>query len=210
MLKKAKNSREKIIRITMLGLLTAFIILFGLTPLGYIKVGVLEITFLSVFVAVGAITLGPAAGTFLGFMFGLTSLYQALFMNPFGQFLLNLNAFYAVIVFVVTRTLMGFLVGLIASAVKHFSKDTARELIGYGTVSVSAALINSILFLGAIALLFGGNADVLAGFGQTSVWGLLALVVGTNAVAELIFALIVGTAVTKVVCHLLPKLARER
>lgn len=194
----------------MLGLLTAFIILFGLTPLGYIKLGVLEITFLSVFVAVGAITLGPSAGTFLGLMFGLTSLYQAIFMNPFGQFLLNLNAFYAVIVFVLTRTLMGFLVGLIASAVKRFSKSTAGELIGYGAVSVSAALINSILFLGSMALLFGGNADVLAGFGQTSVWGLLALVFGTNAIAELVFALIIGTAVTKVVCHLLPRLVRER
>lgn len=210
MLKNQKSAREKIIRITMLGLLTAFILIFGLTPIGYIKISILEITFLSVPVALGAILLGVRAGTFLGLVFGLTSLYQALFMNPFGQLLLNINAFYAVITFVLTRTLMGFTVGLIALAVKRFNKDTPRELLGYGIVTASASLINSIFFLGAIALLYGSNPEVLAGFGQTTVWGLLALVVGTNAIAELVFAVVVGTAVAKVVCYVYPKLARER
>ena len=208
MLRKETNGRERITKITLLGLLTALILIFGLTPIGYIKIGILEITFLSIPVAVGAIALGAGAGTFLGFVFGITSLFQALFMNPFGQLLLNINAVYAVITFVVTRVLMGFFVGLIALAVKRFNKDAPREILGYGIVTASAALINSILFLGAIALFFGTNAEVLAGFGQTTVWGVLALVVGTNAIAELVFAIVVGTAVAKAVCHILPKLSR--
>ena len=208
MIRKAKSGRERIIRITLLGLFTALILIFGLTPIGYIKIGILEITFLIVPVAMGAIMLGAGAGAFLGLVFGLTSLFQAIFANPIGQLMLNVNAVYAVITFVVTRTLMGFLVGLIALAVKRFNKDTPREILGYGIVTASASLVNSILFLGAIALFFGTNAEVLAGFGQTSVWGVLALIVGTNAIAELVFAIVVGTAVAKAACHVLKKISR--
>ena len=47
------------------------------TPLGYIKLPGLTITFLTIPVAVGAIILGPVGGLICGLTFGLTSLYQA-------------------------------------------------------------------------------------------------------------------------------------
>ncbi len=56
-----------------LALLTAVILLLAFTPLGYIRTAGLEITLIVVPVAVGAVTLGPAAGAVLGGVFGITS-----------------------------------------------------------------------------------------------------------------------------------------
>ena len=61
-----------------LAMMIAIIVVMSLTPLGYIKLPGLTITFLTVPVAVGAILLGPIGGIVCGATFGLTSLYQAI------------------------------------------------------------------------------------------------------------------------------------
>ena len=60
-----------------LAAMIAIIIIMAFTPLGYIKLPGLTITFLTIPVAVGAIILGPVGGLICGLTFGLTSLYQA-------------------------------------------------------------------------------------------------------------------------------------
>ena len=49
-----------------MALLVAIILIMAFTPLGYIKTAGIEITLIVVPVAVGAVTLGPAAGAILG------------------------------------------------------------------------------------------------------------------------------------------------
>ena len=48
-----------------MALLVAIILIMAFTPIGYIRTAGLEITLIVVPVAVGAVTLGPAAGTIL-------------------------------------------------------------------------------------------------------------------------------------------------
>lgn len=60
-----------------MALLVAIILIMAFTPLGYIKTAGIEITLIVVPVAVGAVTLGPAAGAILGGVFGLASFCAA-------------------------------------------------------------------------------------------------------------------------------------
>ena len=59
-------SRQKLVRLVLTALLTALIIVMAFTPLGYLKSGAIEITFIPVPIVIGAVLLGPAGGAFLG------------------------------------------------------------------------------------------------------------------------------------------------
>ena len=96
-----------------MALLVAIILIMAFTPIGYIRTAGLEITLIVVPVAVGAVTLGPAAGAILGGVFGITSFIQCFGMSPFGAALLGINGFLTFLVCVPTRILMGWLTGLI-------------------------------------------------------------------------------------------------
>ena len=61
----ASVSRSKIVTMAETALLTAIVILMAFTPLGYLRIGITQITFIVVPVAVGAVLLGPKAGAFL-------------------------------------------------------------------------------------------------------------------------------------------------
>lgn len=103
----AKN-RAKTLWMAQTAILSAIIILMSFTPLGYLKVGVIEITFIMIPVAVGAILMGPATGAFLGGVFGITSFMQAVFgLSPFGVALLQINPFYLFTLAMVPRILDG-------------------------------------------------------------------------------------------------------
>ena len=64
-----------------MALLVAIILIMAFTPLGYIKTAGIEITLIVVPVAVGAVTLGPAAGAILGGVFGLASFLRCFGLN---------------------------------------------------------------------------------------------------------------------------------
>ena len=63
-------------KMVRLAILIAILLLMAFTPLGYIRFGGLEITFLTVPVIIGAIILGPVEGAILGGVFGLTSFFH--------------------------------------------------------------------------------------------------------------------------------------
>ena len=65
-------------RVTLLGLLTAILLVLSMTPLGYLNIGPLAISFNMIPVAVGAAALGPVGGAVLGAVFGMTSFLQCL------------------------------------------------------------------------------------------------------------------------------------
>ena len=74
-------------------ILAAILILMAFTPLGYLKVGTISITFLTLPVVIGAILLGPLSGAILGGVFGLTSFAQCFGMDVFGTTLMGINPF---------------------------------------------------------------------------------------------------------------------
>ena len=73
-----KNSKEKIKRLVLLALFSAILMVMSYTPLGYLNIGPLAITFNVIPVALAAATLGPSGGAFVGAVFGITSFLQCI------------------------------------------------------------------------------------------------------------------------------------
>ena len=61
----AVKNKEKIYKLTLTAVLTALIFVMAFTPLGYLKIGTVSITFLMIPVVIGAIVGGPSVGTVL-------------------------------------------------------------------------------------------------------------------------------------------------
>ena len=190
--------RSFLLKLIILSLFTAIIILFALTPIGYLKVGIVSITFIPVVIILGAILLGPASSAFLGFVFGATSFFQCLFgLDPFGVALFNISPSLTLILCFLPRTLMGFLSGYLFRAL---NKSKLNSNISTYLTAASAPLFNSVLFI-TLLLLFFGNSSYIQSFVETA--GTKSMVIfafvffGINVVSELIICSIIGFIVSK-------------
>ncbi len=182
-------------RTTLLGLLTAILMVFGMTPLGYLNIGPLAISFNMIPVAIGAAALGPVGGAILGAVFGMTSFLQCLGIggsSAMGVILLQINPFFAFIQRFVPRVMAGFLVGVIYQVARKFLRaGVAGSIAGF-----CAAVLNTVLFMGALILLFGNTqylTDLIAG---RNVIVFVCTFVGVNAVAEALATTVVTGALT--------------
>jgi len=197
------KATEKTRRLTQLALLVAIMLVLAFTPLGYLKLGpALEITFMTIPVAVGAILLGPASGAFLGGVFGLTSFIQCFGMSQFGATLLGIDAVRTFLVCMVSRVLMGWLCGLIFKALHKLDKT---RFLSYAAASLSAAVLNTVFFMGLLMLLFGQTDFILNMRGGMNLIAFLAAFVGINGLVEAIVAFALGTAISKAVSVVLAR-----
>lgn len=73
-----KNNRFTTAQLTLLGLMAAILLLMAYTPLGYLNIGPLAISFNVIPVAISAVVLGPVGGAVAGAIFGLTSFLQCI------------------------------------------------------------------------------------------------------------------------------------
>ena len=73
-----KTKKFNTSQLTILGLMSGILFLMAYTPLGYLNVGPLAVTFNVIPVAICAIVLGPTGGAVAGAVFGLTSYMQAM------------------------------------------------------------------------------------------------------------------------------------
>lgn len=194
---KSKNT-ARILRLTQLSVLIALLIIFGFTSIGYIKIGVIEITLNIIPVAVGAIVLGPSAGAICGAVFGLTSFWQAISgMSGFGEMLVNVSPVLTFILCFVPRILEGLLTGFIF---KGLSKVCKSNSIPCAVSGLSCPLLNTLMFVGSFILLFG-QTDVFSSlYGQsaaTNIISFFAWFVGLNGLVEAIAGFIISSAVSK-------------
>ena len=73
-----KNNKFTTAQLTLLGLMIAILLVMSYTPLGYLNIGPLAISFNVIPVAISAIVLGPVGGAVAGGVFGLTSFLQCI------------------------------------------------------------------------------------------------------------------------------------
>lgn len=188
------SKKSNVKTLVQLALLTAIELVMAFTPLGYLKIGPVSITFMAIPVAVGAIVLGPLSGAFLGLVFGLTSFSQCFGADQFGTTLLGINAFSTAFMCLVPRILMGLFAGLIFGGLK---KTTLGETGGALISSLACSVANTVLFVGSLIVLFG-NTEYIKGFGDSVIAVIMALV-SVNTVIEAIACTIIGGAVSKAV-----------
>ena len=182
-----------------LAILVAVMLIFAFTPLGYLKVGLIEITFMVFPVAMGAILLGPAAGAFLGAVFGVTSFIQCFGMSAFGVFLMSLNPILTFITCLVPRVLCGWLTGLLYRAIRE-----KTGIVGYYLAGLTTALLNTLFFMTCIIAFFWRNPEFLStmnswGLTTDSLWLFLLAFVGVNGVVEALVNTFIGGTASKVV-----------
>ena len=68
--------------------------------------------------------------------------------------------------------------------------------------SISAPLLNTVLFMSTLFLLYG-NTDFIRGFGD-SVLAIFMVLAGVNAAVELFVGFVAGTAVSRSLMHFFP------
>ena len=117
------NKKFTTSQITLLGLMIAILLLMAYTPLGYLNIGPLAITFNIIPVAISAITMGPVGGAIAGAVFGLTSFGQCIGIGGtslMGVTLFGINPFLAFVQRFIPRLVDGLLLGYIFQGVKKY------------------------------------------------------------------------------------------
>ena len=189
-------SHSKVSRLTQLALLSAVLILMAFTPLGYLKIGPLSITFLTIPVVIGAIVMGPGAGCLLGAIFGATSFVQCFGMDAFGVALLSIDPVLTAVLCFVPRILIGLTAALMFRALH-------KKGVAYPAAALTGALTNTVLFVGGLVLFFG-RSEYLQSFGSTP-WAIILALVSVNTVVEAVVCTLLGALLAKACTSYLQK-----
>lgn len=184
-------SKSKILSLTENAMLAAIVVLMAFTPIGYLQIGLVKMTFIMIPVAVGAITLGEKSGAFLGLVFGITSFVQCFGLDIFGTTLMSINPIYTFIMCLVPRVLMGYLCGLVYKALAKFKKGIAVVV-----ASLSAPIFNTLFFM-TLLMLFFGNSDYIISMRASTenLWAFLVAFVGLNGIMEIVTTVLIAPPV---------------
>ena len=107
--------------LTTVGILGSIVIMLGLTPLGFIPLGMLSITSLHIPVIIAGILQGPVVGGLVGMIFGFFSLFNAMTRPGPISFV-----FYNPLISILPRILIGVVTGLIYKALKDKDNNKLR------------------------------------------------------------------------------------
>ena len=181
-----------------MGVLIAIIVLMSFTPIGYLKVGAVEITFIMIPVIIGAVTLGAKSGAILGAVFGITSFIQCFGASQFGVMLLSINWIFTFLTCMVPRVLMGWRTGVIFSALYKNDKTKGHAL-SFIVASIAAPIMNTFFFMLFVIVLFGSTDYIVNMQAGRNLFAFVAWFVGINGAVEAAVSFIVGGSVSKAV-----------
>ena len=187
-----KNAKNKIYRLTLLGILTAIIIIQNFVPfLGNIPIPPLNPTIIQITVIVAAFVLGTKDGIIIGGIWGIVRLIKAYTLptTPL-DFLLFTNP----LISILPRLLIGLTAGLVFQYFHKRNKDQIGMVVG----AVVGSLTNTVFVLGFIALLYGGEYSAALGVAPSGLMAALGVVVATNGVAEAIASAILAPIFSRV------------
>lgn len=167
MSKRKTTVNPKTQQMALTAILATIAIVMAFTPIGYFGItGLFEIALILLPVAIGAVVLDWKAGLIMGAIFGITSFMIAagigMHLNTLGTFMFQQNAFFTAIVCIVPRLICGVVPAFIY---KLISKKDKKGFIAIPTACVSTAVLNTVLFLGAIWIFFGNPIQSEAAYG---------------------------------------------
>ena len=177
-----KNNRFTTAQLTLLGLMAAILLLMAYTPLGYLNIGPLAISFNVIPVAISAM----------------------------GVVLFGINPVFAFIQRFIPRLLDGICLGYIFKGMRKVS----NTYVACAVTGFFSAFLNTLFFMSALVGLFGNTDYVKNLMGGHNIIIGCCLMVGINAVCEMISSTVitgaVGAALSK--AHLIPsaQISREK
>ena len=198
------NKTTNVRFLAQLGLLAAIEIVMKLIGLGSVPVGPLYMSFLTVPIAVGAMTLGPSAGAILGAVFGLVSFKDAITgASAMTGVFFQISPVNTFILCVGMRVLMGLCCGLIFKALQKLDKSRTWS---YILSAMTAPALNTLFFMGYIVLAFYGCdyvQNLVSVKGAANPFMFVVLLVGVQGVAEFLVSGILGGIVARAVAKFL-------
>lgn len=191
-MRSQQENHRKTLLLAQFGILLAieFVICFFLG--GAIPIGSLAATLSHIPVIITAILLGPSAGAFMGFFFGLFSCYIFTVILP-GPFSFVFTPFYtmgdvhgniwSLVICFVPRILIGVIAGYSFRFLKKCFTDK-KSWLAYVLSGALGSLTNTVLVLGGIYVFFGQPYATLMGKAYSALLGILGGVVLTNGIPE--------------------------
>jgi uncharacterized membrane protein len=177
------KEKKKLVRLVMCALFGALTVVMTFTPyLGYITVGIIEITTLHIVVILGSTILGPKYGSVLGGVWGLTCIIRA--------FQFGIIPFQNPLVSLLPRVIVGLVAGLVFMGL---SKTKCKKPVALALSAFAGTLTNTVLVLSSLRL-FGGF-ETLFGEAAKTLDVIIGTLISTNGLIELISAVIVVPAI---------------
>lgn len=192
---KTSIGRGRTKKMTITGMLGAISIVLGFTPLGFIPIGLANVTTMHIPVIIGAIIEGPFVGAMVGLIFGVSSLVKS-FMTPTPISFIFMNP----LVSIVPRILIGVLTYYFYVAVKRVIKNDKTVLLLSGAFGT---LVNTVFVLGTAYVIYAQRIVEALGLAEGGAFAFFMGIATTNGVPEMIVAAIVTaasvTAIKKIV-----------
>ena len=186
--------------LAQLALLIAIQVVMRVLGLGRVPIGPLNMSFLTLPIAIGALLMGPLTGAILGGVFGLFSLWDAISgAGGMTAFFFQNNPVSTVILCVGMRILMGVCCGWVFKLVSKLDRD--EKTWSYFVGALSAPLLNTIFFMGYIILMFYNTEyiqNIVATKGALNPLHFVVLLVGVQGLIEAVSVAIIGGILTKV------------
>ena len=190
------NKTTNVRYLAQLALLAAIEVVMKLMGLGSVPVGPLYMSFLTVPIAVGAMTMGPTAGAILGGVFGLVSMKDAITgVSAMTSVFFQISPINTFVLCVVMRVLIRVL-----RRVDH------KKSWSYFVGALSAPLLNTIFFMGYIVLVFYKTDYIqerVASLGVANPLSFVVALVGIQGLIEIIVGCAVGGVLARAVASFL-------
>ena len=187
---------KNISRMVQLAILLAVVVVLQCF-LGSIRVGATSFSVVLVPIVVGAIILGPAAGAFLGFAFGMVVLiYGITGQDAFTNLLFQAHPVFTSIICLGKGAAAGWGAGMLYKLLEKISPFLASV-----AAAASAPVLNTGLFiLGGLTLVRGTLEANLAAFDADSVVVFLVIgCAGVNFLVEFLVNLVLSPAIYRIV-----------
>ena len=186
--------------LAQIALLIAIQIVMRLIGLGRVPIGPLNMSFLTLPIAIGAMLMGPVTGAILGGVFGLFSFWDAVSgAGGMTSFFFQFNPVSTFFLCVVMRVLMGVCCAWIFRLFAKLDRD--EKTWSYFVGALSAPLLNTIFFMGYIVLFFY-NTEVVQNkvveLGAANPFMYVILLVGVQGLIEAVTVAILGGILAKV------------
>ena len=195
---------EKVKKLAILSMFIAIIGLFAFTPIGFIRLPLINATLLHIPVIIGSILLGAKYGAILGFLFGLTSMINnTMTPNPIISFVFSpfvpvygteSGSIFALIVCFVPRILVGVTPYYVYTGLSKIFKEKAK-IASLSIAGVVGSMTNTLLVMHLIFFLFRDSYAEARNLAMDAVYGVVLGIIATNGIPEAIAAAIVTAAI---------------
>lgn len=190
------KNRKQLYRMTACALLTALVFVLGMTPMGLIPLGFINVTILCVPVIAGALLLGIRSGLLLGFSFGFASMLSMMGVSMTPPSLLASDLFSRAPVLAI---LMCFIPRILVPATAYgmyrlLLRMNCRERVAIPVAAAIGSLTNTVLYLGLMLLFYAVSA---LDYGK-----IMSLIAGTGLIGGGCEAVAAALIVTPVVMAL--------